>query len=262
MPRYTVGCNGSLTPTCVLPESDAHLTSFLQKVDKDLWAKLISYSDDEALNNTPPDKIVIDKALKHEIHDRLLDLANEIGPELVTQAVTDCTPSLYDGSVYATLLTETYKHTRSDQLREWTRMPEYDSDISSIWNKDGGFLLTVVSPVTQYRKLKKMKFHLDRDYDLKTFDFSILNYSTPLIVTTHSYGYQIFLQNPPNVDITSFFAFNPATTSVIIVNPYHTKYFVNYNDEIQTNVFIQSSDVVGVSDISGGAPAHSLKQWF
>ena len=45
------------------------------------------------------------------------------------------------------------------------------------------------------------------------------------------------------------------------MNPYQTKYFVNYNDEIQKNVFIQSSDVVGVSDISG-APAHSLKQWF
>ncbi len=261
MPRYTVGCRGSLTPTCVLPESDAHLTSFLQNVDKEFWAQLISFSDDEVLHNTPPDQLVIDKALKHEIHDRLLDLANELGSDIVTQAVTECTPTHFDGSVYATLLTETYKQNRSDQVREWTRMPEYDSKISSIWNKDGVFLLTVVSPVTQYRKLNNMKFHMDRDYDLKTFDFSILNYSTPLIVTTHSYGYQIFLQNPPNVDITSFFAFNPAATPLLIVNPFQTKYFVNYNDEIQTNVFIHSSDVVGVSDLKGGPSAHSLNQW-
>ena len=246
----------------MLPESDAHLTSFLQNVDKEFWAQLISFSDNEVLVTTPPDQIVIDKGLKHEIQDRLLDLANEIGSEIVTSVIKRCTPSQHDGSVYATLLTETYKHNRAYQVHEWTRMPEYDSNISSIWNKDGVYLLTIVSPVTQYRKLKNIKFHLDRDYDLKTFDFSILNYNTPLIVTSHSYGYQIFIQNPPNVDITSFFAFNPASTSVILINPYNTKYYVNYNDEIQTNVFIQSSDVVGVSDIQGGAPAHSLKQWF
>ncbi len=244
----------------MLPESDAHLTSFLQNVDKELWAQLISFSDNEVLNTTPPEQIVIDKGVKHEIQDRLLDLANEIGSEIVNAVIKRCTPSKHDGSIYATLLTETYKHTRSYQVEEWTRMPEYDSNISSIWNKDGVYLLTIVSPVTQYRKLKKV--NLDRDYDLKTFDFSILNYNTPLIVTSHSYGYQIFVNNPPNVDITSFFAFNPASTDVILVDPYNTKFYVNYNDEIQTNVFIQSSDVVGVSDISGGAPAHSLKQWF
>ena len=218
-----------------------------------MWAKLISYSEDEVLINTPPQKIVIDKALKHEIHDRLLDLANDIGSDIVSKAVNGCTPTHCDGSIYATLLTETYKHIRADTVLGWTRMPEYDSTISSIWNKDCAFLLTIVSPVTQYRQLKtKILRYIDRDYDLKTFDFSILNYNTPLTVTTHSYGYQIMLQNPPNVEVSSFLAFNPASTSVIVVNPYHTKYFVNFNDEIQTNVFIQSSDVVGVSDIAGG----------
>ena len=110
MPRYTVGTKGSLTPTCMLPESDAHLTSFLQNVDKEFWAQLISFSDNEVLVTTPPDQIVIDKGLKHEIQDRLLDLANEIGSEIVTSVIKRCTPSQHDGSVYATLLTETYKH--------------------------------------------------------------------------------------------------------------------------------------------------------
>ena len=260
MPFYKVGHEGKLTSKLEIPRSYEQLVKFLQNVSVNDWFQLAEhFGDDERLKKNPHELIpYLNNDLKDTLQDAFLALAEEQGPEFVVNMLGnyDLSPTEMPerAKLFVKLLQTTYLRKRKNIIQGWVRIRSYDTNVSALWAKGDEYVLSVVSPVNTFRSLRGPRLPTILE---EKVEFGILPPDT--IVISHSFGYQIFLTNPQ--DIQTLYSFNPSTF-IPVENPFKTHYFLNFSD-IHLYKNLGSLAEFSISNaFSGVASSHSLAQWL
>ena len=260
MPFYKVGHEGKLTSKLEIPRSYEQLVKFLQVVSVNDWFHLQEHFEDDELLKKPPHELIphLNEDLKETLQASFLALAEERGPDFVLNILGryDLSPTERPerAILFVKLLQNTYLRKRKNIIQGWVRIRSYDTNISALWVKGDDFVLSVVSPVNNFRSLRGPRLPTILE---EKVDFGILPAQTTVI--THSFGYQTFLSNPQ--DIKEIFSYNPASF-IPVSNPYKTYYFLNFNDiHLHRNLSVQSEFSIS-NAFSGAVSSHSLGQWI
>jgi hypothetical protein len=180
-----------------------------------------------------------------------------VGLELETAPITDL------DRMRLVLLQEMYERVFAEEISEYARLPAFDTECSAIWFDGKRCVLTVGPPVKRIRDIAKIERVNSEPLKkvLKKFCEEYTN--IPILVVTHSYGYQLFMECVERPKLDGLFAFNPHSQKHFSHHPIKTKIFDNVCDTTCKNYNLSYSSLrtSAVSVAYSPDYSSSLQQW-
>jgi hypothetical protein len=297
MPLYNPGFGGEYTNNLILPESLGHIAQFCCFMEENVWGKIkqktkelqaqpnsikIKPSSYNAICQAQSPHFLVKKLIREHrlhldnssefvvsggIHDAInniiMEIALELGASEVNQwvGVEDLSPKLTEKhKTYARLLQHTYKVFKPQEDGEWVRLDDYDTVYSCVWFNGKQCIVSVVAPAKRYMQIQQIK-KVDESALIECFVQIHGDYpELPLIILTHSFGYDLFLNALESSKIQHVYAFNPCST-IQLFNTHRTTYFINLNDVLCKRGNLFGVDIFFGEMLENHASAHSISQW-
>jgi hypothetical protein len=298
MPNYKTSNMGEFVHSEVsLPTTLEHISQFLGYMSAEVWeqiqtkaeelktekSKKIKRSSLTKITKSSPREFaaaIVKEFVREEedddfiiaggVHDALMfilvNLVEELGADTVDSWIgleMQSTPVTEGDRASLIMLEEMYENYFADEINDFARLPEFDTQCSAVWFDGKMCVLTVGAPCKRMRDIAKISEVDSKPLKtvLKRFCDEYTN--IPMFVATHSYGYQLFMECIERPKVEALLAFNPHSLKPFSHHPFKTKFFDNLTDTTCKSCNLSDSNLQSAVVCVAYTPDYtcSLQQW-